>query len=256
MFTIIRVQPRAPHGFAPTGTSPATLPASTAPPICAGDSVSPALWVASPAAAGALSRTSRSLRTNAPTALGASAAGVFSTSPTIAEPTTAASAKPPTVRTCAAVETPKPSAMGSSVKRPPPPPPPPPRGAPPAAPRLGASPALYHHDRTLRTVAEQVARVVRGRAANPAWLAGMMRHGYAGGAEMARAVDALAAFAPTLPERFDRQFDLLHAAMLGTPEVAAFLRRENPAAHDAIRARFAAMQAAGHWHPRRNAVAA
>ncbi len=38
-------------------------------------------------------------------------------------------------------------------------------------------------------------RVVRGRAANPAWLAGMMRHGYAGGAEMARAVDALAAFA-------------------------------------------------------------
>jgi cobaltochelatase CobN len=125
-----------------------------------------------------------------------------------------------------------------------------------AAARLGADPALYHHDGTTRTVAEQVARVVRGRAANPIWLAGMMRHGYAGGAEMARAVDALAGFATTLPDRFDRQFDLLHDAMLGNPAVDAFLRRENPAAHAAITARLAAMRAAGLWHPRRNAVAA
>ena len=125
-----------------------------------------------------------------------------------------------------------------------------------AAARLGASPALYHHDQALRSVAEQVARVVRGRAANPAWLAGMMRHGYAGAAEMARAVDALAAFAATLPDRFDRQFDLLHDATLRAPKVDAFLRRENPDARAAMAARFAAAQAAGLWHPRRNAVAA
>ena len=125
-----------------------------------------------------------------------------------------------------------------------------------AAASLGVAPAMYHHDGRTRTVAEQVARVVRGRAANPAWLAGMMRHGYAGGAEMARAVEALAAFAATLPERFDRQFDLLHDAMLGTDAVDAFLRRENPDAHAAIAARFTAMRDAGLWHPRRNALAA
>ncbi len=125
-----------------------------------------------------------------------------------------------------------------------------------AAARLGGAPALYHHDGTVRSVAEQVARVVRGRAANPVWLAGMMRHGYAGAAEMARAVDALAAFAATLPNRFDRQFDLLHEATLGMPEVDAFLRRENPDARAAMAVRFAAAQAAGLWHPRRNAVAA
>ena len=125
-----------------------------------------------------------------------------------------------------------------------------------AAAGLGSAPALYHHDGRTRTLAEQVVRVVRGRAANPVWIAGMMRHGYAGAAEIAATTDALAGYAATLPDRFDRQFDLLHDATLGTPEVEAFLRRENPDAHAAIVARFAAMRAAGLWHPRRNAVAA
>jgi cobaltochelatase CobN len=66
--------------------------------------------------------------------------------------------------------------------------------------------------------------VVRGRAANPDWLKGMMRHGYRGGAEMARALDALFSFAATLPERMDGQFDLIFDATLGDDEVDAFLR--------------------------------
>ena len=69
-------------------------------------------------------------------------------------------------------------------------------------------------------------------------------------------MDALAAFAATLPDRFDRQFDLLHQATLGTPAVDAFLRRENPDARAAMARRFAAAQETGLWHPRRNAVAA
>ena len=121
-----------------------------------------------------------------------------------------------------------------------------------AAAALGVTPALYHHDGTARSVAEQVARVVRGRAANPVWLAGMMRHGYSGGAEIARAVDALAAFAATLPDRLDRQFDLLYEATIGAPEVDAFLRRENKEAHGAIVCRFWEAHVAGRWHPRRN----
>ncbi len=125
-----------------------------------------------------------------------------------------------------------------------------------AAASLGANPALYYHDGQARTVGEQVARVVRGRAANPVWLAGMMRHGYSGAAEIARAVDALGAFAATLPQRFDRQFDLLYAATLAAPDVDAFLRRENPEARAAIVDRFAQARHAGHWHPRRNDLAA
>ena len=59
-----------------------------------------------------------------------------------------------------------------------------------AADALGGTPALYHTDisrpeaPSVRTLAEEIARVVRGRAANPAWIDGMMRHGYRGAAEM------------------------------------------------------------------------
>ncbi len=127
-----------------------------------------------------------------------------------------------------------------------------------AAAALGGSPALYHLDTSRpetprpRTVAEEVVRVVRGRAANPAWIAGMMRHGRRGAAEIVRPLAALEAYARALPERFDAQFDLLHAATLGQPSVNAFLRAENPEAHASLAARFERAQRAGLWHPRRN----
>jgi cobaltochelatase CobN len=124
-----------------------------------------------------------------------------------------------------------------------------------AAAKLGGAPAMYHRDGRTRSVAQQIARVVRGRAANPVWLAGMRRHGYRGAAEIARGVAALHDFATTLPERFDRQFDLLFDATLGDPAIDDFLARENPDARAAMAARFADAQASGLWHPRRNAVA-
>ena len=123
-----------------------------------------------------------------------------------------------------------------------------------AASLLGGSPALYYRDGRVRTLAEQVARVVRGRAANPRWIAGMMRHGYRGAAEIARGVEALHAYAATLDTRFDRQFDLLFDATLGDEAVDSFLRRENPNARSAMAARFDEARARGLWRSRRNWV--
>lgn len=131
-----------------------------------------------------------------------------------------------------------------------------------AAATLGAAPVLYHPDTAepgkpkVRTVAEEVRRVVRGRAANPDWLAGMMRHGYRGGAEMSRALDALFGFAATLPDRMDGQFDLVFDATLGDDEVDAFLRAQNPDAREAMLARFQEAHDRGLWQPRRNSVMA
>jgi cobaltochelatase CobN len=127
-------------------------------------------------------------------------------------------------------------------------------GAAAAAESVGSEPALYYADGRTRTVAEQIARIVRGRAANPRWIAGMTRHGYRGAAEIARSVEALHAFAATIPTRLDRQFDLLFDATLGAPEVDAFLRLANPAARAAMAARFAEARQRGLWHPARNAV--
>lgn len=119
---------------------------------------------------------------------------------------------------------------------------------------------MYHMDisnpaapRTV-TVGEEIARVVRGRAANPRWISGQMRHGYRGAAEIARAVEGLAAFAARLPQRLDRQFDLLFDATLGDADVDGFLARENPAARADMAARFQQALARDLWRPRRNDV--
>ena len=131
-----------------------------------------------------------------------------------------------------------------------------------AADGLGQSPALYHLDTSqpeaprTRTLGEELARVVRGRAGNPAWIAGMMRHKYRGGAEIARTVETLCGFAATLPQRLDRQFDLVFDATLGDATVDAFLRAENPQARAAMAARLREAIRRDLWRPRRNTVAA
>ena len=130
-----------------------------------------------------------------------------------------------------------------------------------AAATLGATPTVLHGDTSrpdmprLRTAEQEVARIVRGRLANPQWIKGMQQHGYAGAAEMARGLDALHGFAATLPQRFDRQFDLVFDQTLGNAVCDEFLKQENPAAREAMRMRFADAWRRGLWHPRGNSVA-
>jgi cobaltochelatase CobN len=130
-----------------------------------------------------------------------------------------------------------------------------------AARLLGATPAQYHLDTSTpetprsRALTEEIARVVRARAANPDWIAGQMRHGYRGAAEIARPLHSLHAFAATLPARLDRQFDLMFDATLGAPDVLAFLSAENPVALASMRAAFAMALRDGLWRPQRNSVA-
>jgi cobaltochelatase CobN len=126
--------------------------------------------------------------------------------------------------------------------------------------RLGLeAPSLYHLDATrpdtprARALTEEIARVVRARAANPDWAAGMMRHGFRGAAEIAATLDNLGTFAHLARAVPPHLFDLCHEATLGREDVVAFMQRENPAALAALRARFAALRAAGLWQSQRNA---
>ncbi len=118
--------------------------------------------------------------------------------------------------------------------------------------------AVYHGDTgapdqpRMRTLDEECARVVHGRAASPKWIAGQMRHGFRGAAEMAATVDAAFAFAATADAVKSSGFERLYAAYLGDPAVAAFIETENPHALDAMRRRFDDAIARGLWHPRRN----
>jgi cobaltochelatase CobN len=122
----------------------------------------------------------------------------------------------------------------------------------------GRAPVVYHPDHALperpriRTLAEEIARVVRGRAANPKWISGVMRHGYKGAFEIAATVDYLFAFAATTSAVKDHHFDALFDAYLGDETVRGFIADVNPAALAEIEARFAEAVARGLWHPRRN----
>lgn len=129
--------------------------------------------------------------------------------------------------------------------------------------RLGTeAPAMYHLDSTrpdrpqARTLGEEIARVVRARAANPDWASAMMRHGFRGGAEIAATMDHLAAFAHLTRAVPAHLIDLYHEATLGRDDLVAFLQAENPQALQALRDRFRALHDAGLWVTRRNSIAA
>jgi cobaltochelatase CobN len=107
-----------------------------------------------------------------------------------------------------------------------------------------------------RPLDKALARIVRGRATSPRFIAGMMRHGARGAAELAETVDRLVDFAETTGAASSALFDLVHEAYLADPEVRAFLLRENPEAARAIAERLEAARRKGFWHPRRNDVGA
>ncbi len=127
-----------------------------------------------------------------------------------------------------------------------------------AAQALGNAPALYHVDAAresapkVRTLSEQLARVLRARATNPRWLAGQMRHGYRGASEIAKTVDNLYAYAALTTAVPSRHFDLLFDATLGDDAVRDFLNAHNPDALQAIAQTFANAARRGMWASRRN----
>ena len=129
-----------------------------------------------------------------------------------------------------------------------------------AAEALGNAPALYHADATrpdrtiVRSLDQDIARVVRSRAANPRWITGQMRHGYRGAAEIAEAVANLLAFAATTDAVHSHQFDLVYDATLGNDEVSSFLRKSNPEAARALARTFAIARERGFWITRRNSI--
>ncbi|MCJ2060507.1 cobaltochelatase subunit CobN [Methylobacterium sp. J-048] len=131
-----------------------------------------------------------------------------------------------------------------------------------AATLQGARPALYsldvsvpEHPKT-RTAREDTARLIRGRLADPRWIAAQLRHGYRGAQELAQGLDAVFVLAAASDAVTDAGFDRLYAAWIADPDVFDRLRAANPAATRAILERFDEARDRGLWHSRRNALPA
>jgi len=124
----------------------------------------------------------------------------------------------------------------------------------------GTQPAIYHNDHSrpesprIRTLKEEIGRVVRGRAANPKWLKGVMRHGYKGAFEIAATVDYLFAFAATSGVVEDHHFDALYDAYLADDQVHDFIEAYNLNALEDIKKRLQEAIDRGLWRPRANDV--
>ena len=130
-----------------------------------------------------------------------------------------------------------------------------------AAAEVGANPALYHLDSTtpggpkIRTLAQEIARALRGRAANPRWISGQMRHGHRGAAEIAQSLDNLYCFAALTDAVESAQFDLMFDATLGDDSVRAFLLGANRQAACHMANLFDDAVRRGFWLSRRNSSA-
>ena len=124
----------------------------------------------------------------------------------------------------------------------------------------GEAPAVYHNDHSrperpvVRSLEEEVARVVRARVTNPKWISGVMRHGYKGAFEIAATVDYLFAFAATTNAVKQHHFDAVHAAFIEDDSVRDWMGENNPNALREMRARFAEAIDRGLWRPRSNSA--
>ncbi|MEH2475639.1 cobaltochelatase CobN [Nitrobacteraceae bacterium AZCC 2161] len=125
----------------------------------------------------------------------------------------------------------------------------------------GSAPRIAHIDTSRpeaplsRPLSHEISRVVRGRAANPKWIAGVMRHGYKGAFEIAATVDYLFGFAASTDAVSNHHFDQLFASYLEDEHVRDFMQTANPAALRETAARFAEAIRRGLWTPRSNRAA-
>ncbi|MFD2204028.1 cobaltochelatase subunit CobN [Kiloniella antarctica] len=126
----------------------------------------------------------------------------------------------------------------------------------------GDQPVVYHNDHSrpespqIRTLKEEIARVVRARVVNPKWIDGVRRHGYKGAFEMAATVDYLFAFAATAKVVEDHHFDAVFDAYLNDAEVREFLEQNNPAALREMAERLIEAQDRDLWKARSNSARA
>jgi cobaltochelatase CobN len=100
----------------------------------------------------------------------------------------------------------------------------------------GSQVALYHGDHhnpeapRVRSLSQEISRVLRSRVVNPKWIAGARRHGYKGASEMAATVDYLFGFSAATDVIEDYQFAMVSDAYVLDRENRAFLSEHNPSA--------------------------
>ncbi|MCW7079575.1 MAG: magnesium chelatase subunit H [Candidatus Methanospirare jalkutatii] len=112
--------------------------------------------------------------------------------------------------------------------------------------------ALYGDTRNeenveVRTLADEIRRVVRTKLLNPKWIEGMKRHGYKGAGDISKRIGRVYGWEATTEEVDDWIFDEIARTFVLDDEMRAFFERENPWALEEIGRRLIEAHERGLW---------
>ncbi|ETI62213.1 cobaltochelatase subunit CobN [Marinomonas profundimaris] len=117
----------------------------------------------------------------------------------------------------------------------------------------GQAPSVYHSDHSnpsspkIRTLKEELNRVIRSRVLNPKWIDAMQEHGYKGAFEMTATIDYLFAYDATTDLVADYQYEQVTDRLLLDPDNQAFMRDNNPHALEEMGERLLEAIQRGMW---------
>ncbi|MGC4407070.1 cobaltochelatase subunit CobN [Rhizobium rosettiformans] len=124
----------------------------------------------------------------------------------------------------------------------------------------GVRPKVYHNDHSrpekpvIRSLEEEIGRVVRARVVNPKWIEGVMRHGYKGAFEITATVDYMFAFAATTGAVRDHHFEAVYQAFILDERVRDFMAEKNAPAQKELAERLIEAIERGLWTPKSNSA--
>lgn len=99
----------------------------------------------------------------------------------------------------------------------------------------------------VRTLADELQRVVRSKLLNPKWIDGMKEHGYKGAADMMKKITRVYGWEASTGEVDDRIFDDIADTYVNEPEMKEFFQENNPYALEEISRRLLEAESRGLW---------
>ncbi|ROS04884.1 cobaltochelatase CobN subunit [Sinobacterium caligoides] len=114
-------------------------------------------------------------------------------------------------------------------------------------------PVIYHGDHSnptmpkVRTLQEELNRVIRSRLLNPKWIEGMREHGYKGAFEMSASVDYMFAYDATTNLIKDYQYRMVTDSLLFDNKNRDFMQKNNPHALEEMAERLLEACQRGMW---------
>jgi len=117
----------------------------------------------------------------------------------------------------------------------------------------GQAPTIYHNDHSnpsmpkVRTLKEELNRVIRSRVLNPKWLSAMREHGYKGAFEMAASIDYMFAYDATTNLIDDYQYKDVADSLVFDEINQEFIKENNPNALEEMAERLLEATQRGLW---------